>query len=217
MVQYIFRPRKPEGSLGRTAQRTATSTLTQLLNYDSRPLFFFHVALRPRRRDGILGTGTEYEWEGDDRRWRLDRGNRPKKTGETVDRRQNNGTIVLRRCPLAIAQRLSCALRICCFNCCACMDSHKNNVRCTAVDEQLGQLEAQKRFNLLGPVPPPYSWSLLGKFEGPAPPPSSKISWSRLEPCMPDHSRLQDFIVWDCSLVLDLTDTLMFVHFVTVL
>ena len=67
-VQYIFRPRKPEGSLGRTAQRTATSTLTQLLNYDSRPLFFFHVALRPRRRDGILGTGTEYEWEGDDRR-----------------------------------------------------------------------------------------------------------------------------------------------------
>ena len=67
MVQYIFRPRKPEGSLGRTAQRTATSTLTQLLNYDSRPLFFFHVALRPRRRDGILGTGTEYEWEGDDR------------------------------------------------------------------------------------------------------------------------------------------------------
>ena len=27
--------------------------------------FFFHVALRPRRRDGLLGTGTE--WEGDDR------------------------------------------------------------------------------------------------------------------------------------------------------
>ena len=25
----------------------------------------FHVALRPRRRDGLLGTGTE--WEGDDR------------------------------------------------------------------------------------------------------------------------------------------------------
>ena len=27
--------------------------------------FCFHVALRPRRRDGLLGTGTE--WEGDDR------------------------------------------------------------------------------------------------------------------------------------------------------
>ena len=26
---------------------------------------YFHVALRPRRRDGLLGTGTE--WEGDDR------------------------------------------------------------------------------------------------------------------------------------------------------
>ena len=25
----------------------------------------FHVALHPRRRDGLLGTGTE--WEGDDR------------------------------------------------------------------------------------------------------------------------------------------------------
>ena len=36
----------------------------------------------------------------------------------------------------------------------------------------------QKRSNLLSPAPPPYSWSLLGKLEGPAPPPSSKISWS---------------------------------------
>ena len=27
--------------------------------------FFFRVALRPRRRDGLLGTGTE--WKGDDR------------------------------------------------------------------------------------------------------------------------------------------------------
>ena len=36
----------------------------------------------------------------------------------------------------------------------------------------------QKMSNLLSPAPPPYSWSLLGKCEGPAPPPSSKISWS---------------------------------------
>ena len=35
---------------------------------------------------------------------RLDCRYRPKKTGETVDRRQNNG--MLRRCTLAIAQRL---------------------------------------------------------------------------------------------------------------
>ena len=37
----------------------------------------------------------------------------------------------------------------------------------------------QKRSNLLGPAPPHYSWSsLLGKFEGPAPHRSYKISWS---------------------------------------
>ena len=36
----------------------------------------------------------------------------------------------------------------------------------------------QKTSNLLSPAPPPYSWSLLGIVEGPAPPPSSKISRS---------------------------------------
>ena len=62
-----------------------------------------------------------------------------KKTGETVDRRQNNGSVRAvspRHCPA------TCALRNCCFNCCA-GQSHKDNVRCTAVDEQLGQLEAK--------------------------------------------------------------------------
>ena len=46
----------------------------------------------------------------------LDRGNRPKKTGETVDRRQNNGSVKAvspRHCPA------TCALRNCSFNCCA--------------------------------------------------------------------------------------------------
>ena len=73
----------------------------------------FYVALRPRRRDDLLGTGTEWErGQGD---W-LDRGNRPKKTGETVDRRQNNGSVKAvspRHCPA------TCALRNCSFNCCA--------------------------------------------------------------------------------------------------
>ena len=36
----------------------------------------------------------------------------------------------------------------------------------------------QKTSNLLSPAQPPYSWSLLGIVEGPAPPPSSKISRS---------------------------------------
>ena len=55
-----------------------------------------------------VGRGRESE--------RLDRGNRPKKTGETVDRRQNNGSVKAvspRHCPA------TCALRNCCFNCCA--------------------------------------------------------------------------------------------------
>ena len=60
-------------------------------------------------RDGDrVGRGRESE--------RLDRGNRPKKTGETVDRRQNNGSIKAvppRHCPA------TCALCNCSFNCCA--------------------------------------------------------------------------------------------------
>ena len=55
------------------------------------------------------------EWEGEQGYW-LDRGNRPKKTGETVDRRQNNGSVKAvspRHCPA------TCALCNCSFNCCA--------------------------------------------------------------------------------------------------
>ena len=60
-------------------------------------------------RDGDrVGRGRESE--------RLDRGNRPKKTGETVDRRQNNGSVKAvspRHCPA------TCAPCNCFFNCCA--------------------------------------------------------------------------------------------------
>ena len=65
-----------------------------------------------------------------------------------MDRRQNNGSVKAvspRHCPA------TCALRSCCF---------KDNVRCTAVDEQLGQLEA-KESNLLSPAPPPYRHDLF--------------------------------------------------------
>ena len=49
---------------------------------------------------------------------------------------------VLRRCPLAIAQRLvHCATA---FSTAVLGQSHKDNVRCTAVDEQRGQLEAKE-------------------------------------------------------------------------
>ena len=63
----------------------------------------------------------------------------PKKTGETVDRRQNNGSVKAvspRHCPA------TSALRNCCFNCRA-RQIHKDNVRCTAVDEQLEAKEDQ--------------------------------------------------------------------------
>ena len=49
---------------------------------------------------------------------------------------------VLMRCPLAIAQRLvHCAIAV---STAVLGQSHKDNVRCTAVEEQLGQLEAKE-------------------------------------------------------------------------
>ena len=49
---------------------------------------------------------------------------------------------VLRRCPLASAQRLvHCAIAV---SAAVLGQSHKDTVRCTAVDEQLGQLEAKE-------------------------------------------------------------------------
>ena len=83
--------------------------------------FFFYVALRPRKRGSLLGTGTGRGWVGwgggggGTKEWRLDLGHRPKETGETVDRRQNNGSVKAvspRHCPA------TCALRNCSFNCC---------------------------------------------------------------------------------------------------
>ena len=49
---------------------------------------------------------------------------------------------VLRRCPLATAQRLvHCAIAV---STAVFGQSHKGDVRCTAVDKQLGQLEAKE-------------------------------------------------------------------------
>ena len=69
---------------------------------------FFYVALRQRKRGGLLGTGGGGGGGGE-----RDIPGRPKETGETVDRRQNSME-VLRRCPaLAIAQRLvHCAIAV---------------------------------------------------------------------------------------------------------
>ena len=77
----------------------------------------------------IIGTGTE--WEGDDRVVKA----RPRKPPELKDRSRRPWTAartmeVLRRCPLAVSTAVL-------------GQSHKDNVRCTAVDQQLGQLAAK--------------------------------------------------------------------------
>ena len=72
-------------------------------------LVWFSVALRPQRRVGLLGTGTE--WEGGERvkgstaETARKRPERPWTAARTME--------VLRRCPLAIAQRLvHCAIAV---------------------------------------------------------------------------------------------------------
>ena len=73
------------------------------------PSLIGHLAsVDVKQHESKVGRGRESE--------RLDRGNRPKKTGETVDRRQNNGSVKAvspHHCPA------TCALRNCSFNCCA--------------------------------------------------------------------------------------------------
>ena len=97
-------------------------------------VYFFIVVLRPRKRDGLLGTGTE--WEGDDRVKA-----RTRKPSEK-DRRDRGPPPEQWKCPLAIAQRLvHCAIAV---STAVLGQSHKDNVRCTAVGEQLGQLEAKE-------------------------------------------------------------------------
>ena len=82
----------------------------------------------------------------------------PKKTGETVDRRQNNGSVKavsLRHCPATCAPVLG--------------QSHKDNVRCTAVEEQPEAKALKSTFAAQLHLPAhDLFWA-----EGPAPPPCS--------------------------------------------
>ena len=80
---------------------------------------------------------------------------------------------VLRRCPLAIAQRLvHCAIAV--------STAVLGRVtRTMSVAPLLRNNLKKKRSNFHSPAPPPCSWSLLGWLEGSAPPPSS---WSPLDP-----------------------------------
>ena len=97
-----------------------------------RPCCFTSTEARLLIRDGDRGGKGMREW-------RLNRGYCPEKTGETMDCRQNNGSVKAvspRHCPA------TSALRNCCFNCHA-GQSHKDNVRCTAVEERPEAKEVQ--------------------------------------------------------------------------
>ena len=89
--------------------------------------------------------------------------------------RESRTMEVLSRCPLAIAQQLvHCAIAVST----AVLDRVTKTMSVTPLLTNNLDNSKQKTSNLLSPAPPPYSWSLLGKVEVPAPPPSSKISWS---------------------------------------
>ena len=95
-----------------------------------------HVALCPQKQGCLLGTGTGGGGWKRAREWRLDCGYRLK---ETMDCCQNNGSV------MAVSPHhctVTNALRNCCFNYHA-GQSHKDNVRCTAVEEQPEAKEVQ--------------------------------------------------------------------------
>ena len=132
-----LRPRKPEGSLGRTAQDGHLDSHTAPELWLG-PILFLYCCF----------TSTEARWPIRD--WdRVGRGRQSEgSTAETARKRPERPWTaartmeVLRRCPLAIAQRLvHCAIAV---STAVLGQSHKDNVRCTAVDEQLGQLEAKE-------------------------------------------------------------------------
>ena len=94
---------------------------------------------------------------GGARDWRLDHGYRPKKTGETVDRRPNNGSVKAvppRHCPAtsALAAQLP-----------AVSTAVLGRVtRSMSVALLLRNNPKGKKSNFRSPAPPPCSWSLLG-------------------------------------------------------
>ena len=119
--------------------------------YSALHFLFFHVALRPRRRDGLLGagrgqSGKRRQSEGSTAETARKRPERPWTAARTME--------VLRRCPLAIAQRLvHCAIAV--------LTALLDRVTKTMSVAQLltNNLDSlkQKMSNLLSPAPPPCS------------------------------------------------------------
>ena len=97
-----------------------------------------HFALRPQKRGGLLGTGGE----GDERVKA-----RPRPISPEKDRRDRGPPPEQWKCQVKAVSPRHCgaatsALRSCCFNCRA-GQSHKDDVRCTAVEEQPEAKEVQ--------------------------------------------------------------------------
>ena len=124
---------------------------------------------------------TEARWPIRDRD-RVGRGRQSEgSTAETIRKRPERlwtaarTMEVLRRCPLTSAQQLvHCTIAVST----AVLDRVTKTMSVALLLTNNLDNSKQKMSNLLSPAPPPYSWSLLRKVEGPAPPPSSKISWS---------------------------------------
>ena len=96
-------------------------------------LLLDHIALRPQNRSGLLGTGTGGRGRKSEGLTTDTSRKRPWTAARTME--------ALKRCPLAIAQRLvHCAIAV---STAVLGQSHKDNVRCTAVEEQLEAKEVQ--------------------------------------------------------------------------
>ena len=139
-----------------------------------------HFAVRPKKRGGLLvtGTGGVGGGGGGTKEWRLYRGIPARKRPErTVDRRQNNGSVKAvspRHCPA------TSALRNCCFNCRAWAESQAQcPLHCcwaTTRSERSPTFAAQLHL-------PTHDlfWANL-KVQLHLPPLDLLIFWSRLEP-----------------------------------
>ena len=144
-----LRPRKPEGSLGRTAQDVHLDSHTAPeLCY--RNLALLSCCLTSTEARWPIGTGTE--WEGDERvkgstaETARKRPERPWTAARTME--------VLRRCPLAIAQRLvHCAIALST----AVLDRVTKTMSVAPLLTNNLDNSKQKTSNLLSPAPPPYS------------------------------------------------------------
>ena len=99
-----------------------------------------NVAKRPRRREGLLGTGTSGK-RG--QKSETSKQAPTRKTKAAVDRRQNNR--MLRQCPAGIAQQVPYHAIVVPI---AMQNSHKDNVRSSAVGKQLKRKKSNSEAQL---------------------------------------------------------------------